>query len=91
MYESLLRKWVPMKVLLENGLPDREICIISESISSTLQEHGRVEGGSSVCGELEEFLADVLDEFAVETDQENVRAFSCRVLEEHNAQCFRRK
>jgi hypothetical protein len=83
-YDSLLRNWIPIKVLFEEGLPEKEISIISESISSTLGEYGRVEEGSPICAELEEFLSEILEEFAVEMDHAAVRGFTLQIVAEHN-------
>lgn len=89
-YASLLRSWTPIKILLENGVGDREIEIVYESIASTLEEHGRAEEGSSICEELEEFLADVLEEFALEMDRGDISRFAKKVVAEHNALVSRR-
>lgn len=85
--EALMRDWAPIRVLVDHGLPDREIRVTARAIAETLGDYGCIgpEAEGAVAEDLSEFLQDVLDEHCFSLDDLSAKEFSRALIAAHNS------
>ncbi|KAI5186556.1 hypothetical protein NEHOM01_1542 [Nematocida homosporus] len=79
-----INNWEPIKMMVDEGLPEQEIRVISQVVAETLDGQPRINRSDSIVDLLEEFLISVLDEYQIVLDDGVLREFAMIIIGVHN-------
>lgn len=85
--EQAIREWKPLEIILEEGLPEKEVSLLAKVISETLPENMYIRQNNILIEQLEDFFISVLEEYNIIIDESIILDLTSKIISAHNSLC----